>query len=92
MPAGIELSGVSGLGIGLADGDRLVSVAGIPVTERSQVVSEVLAARARGSASIVVGLIRMTTRGPVPFSVTVEQPYSLGAPPAPADDASPEGQ
>ena len=76
MPAGIELFGVAPLGIGLLDGDRLVSIGGAPVSERSQVVEHVLAARGRREDRIEVGLLRRTQAGPVAFSVTVNQPYS----------------
>ena len=75
MPAGIELYGVGGLGIGLLDGDRLVSVGGVPASERAAVVGEVLSARARGAPEIVASLVRRTKRGPVPFTVIVRQPY-----------------
>jgi len=75
LPAGIELSGVAGLGIGLLDGDRLVAVDGAPVSERAQVVSLVLAARGRHAPQLVATLGRRTASGPRTFSVTVEQPY-----------------
>lgn len=84
LPAGIELSQTSGLGIGLLDGDRLLSVNGIPVQQRAQVVSEVLAARGRGEQTVVAHLVRRTKEGPKEFTVTVEQPYLTDAPPVAA--------
>jgi hypothetical protein len=84
LPAGIELSSVSGLGIGLLDGDRLVAVGGVPVTQRAQVVSLVLAARGRHEPQLVASLWRRTALGPRAFSVVVEQPYPAGADERPA--------
>lgn len=75
IPAGIELLGVAGLGVGLLDGDRLVRVDGVPVQSRGHVVGAVLGARSRGAASVVATLVRMTTSGAKSFTVTVEQPY-----------------
>ncbi len=46
-PAGILLSGVGALGIGLHDGDILTDVEGRPVRTEAQVVGMVLAARSR---------------------------------------------
>jgi len=78
LPAGIELSSVAGLGIGLLDGDRLVAVGGVPVSERAQVISLVLAARGRHEPQLVATLFRRTTLGPRSFSVVVDQPYPTG--------------
>jgi hypothetical protein len=75
FPPGIELSNVANLGIGLLDGDRLISVAGVPVGQRAEVVTQVLAARGRRESSIVARLARRTATGIQEFSVTVEQPY-----------------
>jgi hypothetical protein len=50
--AGLRLLGVSALGIGMQDGDVLTHVAGVPVTDRGQVVNLVLHARARRAAQI----------------------------------------
>ncbi|HEX4335410.1 MAG TPA: hypothetical protein VH062_05820 [Polyangiaceae bacterium] len=46
-PAGIALSGVGALGIGLTDGDILVEVEGVPVRSEAQVVGLVIGARSR---------------------------------------------
>ncbi len=70
-PAGLLLSGVSGLGVGLQDGDVLTEAAGQKVSSVAAVVGLVLAARAR-QASEISGRFY---RGGVPFSLTVEQPY-----------------
>lgn len=75
LPSGIELSGVAPLGVGLLDGDRLVSVAGVPVQTRAQVIAQVLAARGRQEQAIVARLARRTALGIREFTVTVEQPY-----------------
>ncbi|HET7538503.1 MAG TPA: hypothetical protein VFK05_01480 [Polyangiaceae bacterium] len=70
-PAGLLLSGVSGLGIGLQDGDVLTEAAGQKATSVAAVVGIVLAARSR-QASEISGRFY---RGSVPFLLTVEQPY-----------------
>ena len=89
LPAGIELSAVAALGIGLLDGDRLLSVNGVPVQQRGQVVAAVLAARARQETIIVARLVRRTHQGFKEFSVTVEQPYLPGvSPQAPQPEAT----
>lgn len=75
LPAGIELYGVGPLGIGLRDGDRLVTVDGISVVEREQVIGAVLGARSRRAESMTAGLVRRTKEGPIHFKVVVEQPY-----------------
>lgn len=89
MPAGIELYGVGALGIGLVDGDRLVSVDGRSVERRGQVIGAVLAARADERPSMRAGLVRHTKDGPVAFTVEVAQPYpESSAQPSPGvDDA-----
>lgn len=90
MPAGIELHDVGGLGLGLLPGDRLVTVDGISVLERSQVVGAVLGARSRRAEAMTAGLVRRTKAGPVHFTVVVEQPYPEDvADSVPASDSSP---
>lgn len=90
MPAGIELYDVGGLGLGLLPGDRLVTVDGISVLERSQVVGAVLGARARRAEAMTAGLVRRTKDGPLHFTVVVEQPYPEDVPdPVLAPDSSP---
>jgi hypothetical protein len=95
MPAGIELHGAAALGIGLLDGDRLVTVDGESVLERAQVVGAVLGARSRRAEAMTAGLYRLTKDGPTAFTVVVEQPYpehvpdleSAPAAPPPAEPA-----
>lgn len=89
MPAGIELHDVAALGLGLLPGDRLITVDGVSVLERSQVVGAVLGARSRRAPSMTAGLVRMTKAGPVPFTVVVEQPYpeDVPDPELPADSS-----
>ncbi len=82
-PAGIRLRNVGGFGLGLSDGDLLVQVGGAPVTERSEVVSAVLAARGRKQGAVDALVLRPSTGCRVGVHVTVEQPY-------PTDDEAPE--
>jgi len=70
-PAGLLLSGVSALGVGLQDGDVLTEAAGQKASSVAAVVGIVLAARAR-QASEISGRFY---RAGVPFLLTVEQPY-----------------
>ena len=70
-PAGLLLSGVSALGVGLQDGDVLTEAAGQRASSVAAVVGIVLAARAR-QASEISGRFY---RAGVPFLLTVEQPY-----------------
>lgn len=51
-PAGLQLSGVGGMGVGLQDGDVLFQVAGVPVSSDTQVAEIVRAARDRKVRSI----------------------------------------
>ena len=70
-PGGILLSNVSGLGIGLRDGDVLVKVAGAPVGDVGSVVERVVGARA-AKATLVEGVV---WRDRAFFPIAVEQPY-----------------
>ena len=76
-PAGIQLIGVSGLGIGMRDGDVLTDVLGTPVRSVSQVVGLVIQARGRRERQISGRFFR----GNLPLSVVVEQPYVSELPP-----------
>jgi len=51
-PAGLLLAGVSGMGVGLQDGDLLFQVAGVPVKSDTQVAEIARAARDRKVRSI----------------------------------------
>ena len=75
-PAGLRLLGVSGLGIGMRDGDVLTSVLGARVSATGEVVSRVIAARARRAREISGEF----WRNGVPGSIVVEQPYLDEAP------------
>ena len=80
-PAGLMLSGVSALGVGLQDGDVLTEAAGQKATSVAAVVGIVLAARGRQVPEISGRFYR----GWVPFALSVEQPYpeSRSRPPVP---------
>jgi hypothetical protein len=52
QPAGLQLAGVSALGVGLEDGDVLFQVAGVPVRSDTHVAEIVRAARDRKVRSI----------------------------------------
>jgi hypothetical protein len=70
-PAGLMLSSVSALGVGLRDGDVLTEAAGQKATSVATVVGIVLAARGRQVSEINGRFYR----GWVPFGLSVEQPY-----------------
>lgn len=74
-PAGLRLSGVSALGIGLEDGDVLTRALGRPALSASSVVESVLVARAK-RVKVLDGEIY---RGNDRYLIQVEQPY-LDAP------------
>ena len=71
-PAGIELSGVARLGVGLREGDVLTEVAGRAVQNEDQVVAIILAALARQVRS----LSGVFFRGGVRWSLVVEVPLA----------------
>jgi len=93
LPAGIEILDGAGLGIGWFPGDRLIAVGGVPVSDRAEVVRQVLAARERREPVITATLARRTSAGVATFRVLVEQPYrvsgALEAPPASMPPAAP---
>ena len=70
-PAGLLLRGVSGMGIGMQDGDVLTEAAGQKATSVAVVVGVVLAARGRQVPEISGRFFR----GGVLYALTVEQPY-----------------
>lgn len=70
-PAGIVLSGVGGLGIGLRDGDVLTHAAGAPVRTETDVVSAVIGARNR-QAHAISGRF---WRDGEPWQIVVGLPY-----------------
>jgi len=73
-PAGLELHGVSTLGIGMQEGDVLTEAAGQRAASVATVVGVVLAARARHSPEINGRFYRAG----VLYTLTVEQPYPPG--------------
>lgn len=75
-PAGLQLSGVGALGIGVQDGDILVEALGVAPRAPSDIIGAVLQARAQSARFLSGTLWR---RGDT-FRITVEQPYL----PAPA--------
>lgn len=70
-PAGLRLSGVSALGVGLEDGDVLTRALGRPALSVSSVVESVIVARAK-RAKVLDGEIY---RGNDRYVIQVEQPY-----------------
>lgn len=70
-PAGLRLSGVGALGIGVQDGDILIEAMGILPRAPGEVIGAVIQARANNARSLSGTLWR---RGDT-FRITVEQPY-----------------
>jgi S1-C subfamily serine protease len=70
-PAGLRLSGVAELGLGLHDGDVLIEALGQPATNSGQLVEAIVAARTARAPQLSGKL----WRGGYTFGVTVEQPY-----------------
>jgi hypothetical protein len=70
-PAGLRLSGVGALGIGVQDGDILIEALGIAPREPGEIIGAVLKARAN-NARFLSGTL---WRGGDTFRITVEQPY-----------------
>jgi len=70
-PAGLLLSGVAGLGIGVQDGDILIEALGITPRAPGQVIAAVIEARAKQPRFLSGKLWR---QGQI-FPITVEQPY-----------------
>jgi hypothetical protein len=70
-PAGLQLSGVGALGIGLQDGDVLVEALGIAPRAPGEIIGAIIEARAK-HARFLSGTI---WRHGQTFSITVEQPY-----------------
>ena len=73
-PAGLALSGVSALGIGLQDGDVLTHAGGRPALSRADVIGVVIAARGAGATEIGGRF----WRDGEPWNLIVEQPYTGG--------------
>jgi hypothetical protein len=80
-PAGLALVGVSGLGIGLEDGDVLVSAGGRPALSVGDVVGVVIGSRGAHAPEICG---RFWRKG-APWNLIVEQPYVKRHTPTSAD-------
>ncbi len=79
-PAGLKLSGVSALGLGVLDGDVLTEAAGAPALDGGAVIEAVLRARAKQAKTISGTFYRGDER----YSLVVEQPYPVRRAEAPA--------
>jgi S1-C subfamily serine protease len=71
-PAGVRLTGVSGLGIGLRDGDVIVAVDGKPALDEDACTSAALSAVARGDSTLRATI----ERDGVPFDCAVDLPLA----------------
>jgi hypothetical protein len=86
-PAGLALVGVSGLGVGLIDGDVLTQAAGRPALSTADVIGVVIGSRAQHVPEICG---RFWRKGE-PWNLVVEQPY-VAPRPVPAEaNAEPIG-
>ena len=70
-PAGLRLTGVAALGVGLHDGDILIEALGATPRAPEQVIGAVIEARAK-RARFLTGTV---WRAGQTFRITVEQPY-----------------
>lgn len=70
-PAGLRLSGVAALGIGLQEGDILIEALGVTPRGPEQVIGAIIEARAK-QARFLSGTV---WRAGQTFRITVEQPY-----------------
>jgi hypothetical protein len=72
-PAGVAVFGISGLGLGVRDGDVVTDILGQPVRSAAQGIALIIAARASNRPTIE-GTVWRAMR---PYAITVEQPYSM---------------
>ena len=70
-PAGLRLSGVAALGIGVQDGDILIEALGIAPRSPGEIIGAIIEARAK-QARFLSGTL---WRSGQTFPITVEQPY-----------------
>jgi hypothetical protein len=70
-PAGLRLSGVAALGVGLQDGDILIEALGVSPRSPGQIIGAIIEARAKQARYLSGTLWR---RGQT-FRIVVEQPY-----------------
>lgn len=75
-PAGLQVAGVGGLGIGVQDGDVLTHVGGAEVKSSAAVISTVLQLRAKRAAAISGEFWRGQER----FQIVFQMPYLSAAP------------
>lgn len=85
-PAGLQVAGVEGLGIGARDGDVLTKVAGVEVRSSAAVVSTVLKLRAQ-RAKAVSGEF---WRGQQQWQIVFEMPYVEPLPKKETSGGTPE--
>lgn len=88
-PSGLQVAGVSGLGIGVKDGDVLTKVAGAEVRSSAAVISTVLRLRARKATQISGEFWRGRERWQIVFEMPYLEPRvapgdGSGAEPSPA--------
>lgn len=84
-PAGLQVAGVNGYGIGVKDGDVLTQVAGATVTSSAAVISTVLKLRAKR----VLAISGEFWRGGERFQITFQMPYLSSAASPSGSEASP---
>jgi hypothetical protein len=77
-PAGLRLTGVAALGIGVQDGDILIEALGITPRAPGQVIGAIIEARAKQAPFLSGTLWRQGQT----FPITVEQPYLPGRSPS----------
>lgn len=75
-PAGLRLSGVAGLGIGVQEGDILVEALGVTPRSAGQIIGAIIEARAKQARYLSGSIWR---RGQT-LRITVEQPYLSPSP------------
>ena len=74
-PIGVRLTGISGTGVGLQDGDLITSIEGAPTMDDDTATDVLLSAIARGKSVIHAKLLRGTR----PIDLTVEVPLDASA-------------
>jgi hypothetical protein len=72
-PAGVAVYGVTGLGVGVKDGDVITEIMGQPVHSVAQGIALIIAARA-ARQHLITGTLWRATRA---MSIAVEQPYTV---------------
>jgi hypothetical protein len=77
-PAGLQLTGVAALGIGVQDGDILIEALGMTPRAPGQVIGAIIEARAKQARFLSGTLWRQGQT----FPITVEQPYATSRPPS----------